>query len=84
MTNYAMFTPAVSAVQAIVDSHKDAEVDHNGLYDLVLADLERLQTIKAFAEATDTAVREAVYQECLRLRPMIVFRTVRNKTVDTA
>ena len=59
-------------------------MDHNGLYDLVLADLERLQTIKAFAEATDTEVREAVYQECLRLRPVPVFRTRRNKTVDTA
>jgi cytochrome P450 len=85
MTDYAMFTLAGdAAVQGIINSYKDAEVDHNGLYDLVLGDLERLQTIRAFAEATDTAVREAVYQECLRLRPQIVFRTRRNKTVDAA
>jgi len=85
MTDYAMFTDAGNAaVQGIIESHEDAEVDHNQLYDLVLTDLERLETVTAFREATDTAVREAVYQECLRLRPKIVFRTRRNKTVDTA
>lgn len=81
---YAMFTSeGDAAVDAIVRWHLDQSADHNHLYDLVLGDLERLQTIKAFAEACDTAVREAVYQQCLRLFPVPVFRTVRNKTVDT-
>ena len=84
MTDFAMFTAeGNAAVQGIINSHDNAEVDHNGLYDLVLGDLERLETVTAFREATDTAVREAVYQECLRLRPQLVFRTVRKKTVDT-
>jgi len=83
--NYEMFTDIGDiAVGAIVRYHNDrAEVDHSGLYDLVLGDLERLQTVTAFAEATDTDVREAVYQICLELRPVPVFRSVRNKTVDT-
>jgi hypothetical protein len=85
MTNYAMFTlDGNAAVNSIIEYHLDAEVDHNGLYDLVLGDLERLQTIAAFAEATDTAVREAVYQRCLELKFVPIFRTTRNKTVDAA
>jgi len=78
--NYAMFTRvgniAVDAI--IVQQHSEnSDVDHNGLYDLVLGDLERLGTVTAFREATDTAVREAVYQRCLKLRPVPVFRSVR-------
>ena len=85
MTDYAMFTSAGNtAVQAIIDCYADREVTHKGLYNLVVGDLECLETVSAFQEATDTAVREAVYQECLRLRPVPVFRTCRNKTVDTA
>ena len=84
MTDYAMFTPAGNAaVDSIVNYYADGAQDHNDLYDLVVGDLECLRAIKAFVEACDTEVREAVYQQCLRLFPIPVFRTVRNKTVDT-
>ena len=85
MTDYAMFTTAGNAaVEAIVVHHLSTDpADHYQLYDLVYQDLERLQTVAAFAEATDTAVREAVYQRCLKLLPVPVFRTRRNKTVDS-
>lgn len=86
MTDYAMFTTAgEAAVEAIVVHHLSKDpADHNDLYDRVLGDLERLQHVAAFAEATDTAVREAVYQRCLELFPVPVFRTRRKKTVDAA
>ena len=86
MNHYAMFTTAGdAAVEAIVVHHLSTDpTDHNDLYDRVLGDLERLETVAAFAEATDTAVREAVYQRCLALLPVPVFRTCRNKTVDAA
>jgi hypothetical protein len=81
---YGMLTQdGDAAVDSIVNYYADEAQDHNHLYDLVVGDLERLHAIKAFAEACDTEVREAVYQQCLRLFPMPVFRTVRNKTVDT-
>lgn len=85
MNHYAMFTTAgEAAVEAIVVHHLSKDpADHNDLYDRVLGDLERLQTVAAFSEATDTEVRETVYQRCLELFPVPVFRTRRNKTVDT-
>ena len=77
--DYQMFTTeGNAAVQGIINDHATKDVDHNELYDFVLTDLERLQTVTAFAEATDTAVREAVYQRCLQLRPIPVFRSVRS------
>lgn len=83
--DYGMFTAAGNAaVHAIIEHHVEQAQDHNDLYDHVLGDLERLETVKAFAEATDTEVRERVYQQCLRLFPVPVFVSRRNKMVDTA
>jgi len=82
--NYQMFTKAGNiAVDAVVQSHVDTEVDHKQLYELVYADLAQLQAVSAFSECTDTEVREAVYAQCKVLRPVPVFRSVRNKSVDT-
>ena len=85
MTDYAMFTTAGNAaVEAIVVDHLSKDpINHNDLYNRVADDLGRLQTVAAFAEATDTAVREAVYQRCQELLQVPVFRSVRNKSVDT-
>ena len=83
--NYQMFTKAGNiAVDAVVQSHVDTEVDHKQLYELVYADLERLQTVSAFSECTDTEVREAVYAELRTEFPQLIFRSVRGKNlVDT-
>lgn len=77
--SYGMFTRAGNvAVEAIVNSYTDRAEDHNQLFDLVYRDLETLQTVRAFAEATDTEVREAVYKRCQREFPVPVFRSVRS------
>lgn len=83
--DYGMFTAGGNAaVHAIIEQHVEQAQDHNDLYDRVLGDLERLQTVTAFREATDTEVRERVYQQCLKLFPVPVFVSRRKKKVDTA
>lgn len=78
MTDYAMFTRAGDdAVELIISHYIEQAEDHNQLYDLVHQDLQRLQTVRAFAEATDTDVREAVYKQCQQAFPVPVFRSVR-------
>lgn len=58
MKDFAMFTPAGdAAVAAIVDT---AIENYRG-YGWVAAQLAKLAKVDIFAEATDTAVREACY-----------------------
>lgn len=79
MNDYAMFTRAGNlAVNEIVVHRAQQAEDHNQLYDLVHQDLQRLQTVSAFAEATDTEVREQVYKRCLREFSVPVFRSIRS------
>lgn len=83
MHDYAMFTDTGNLVVAdIIHSWArcDSVEDHHQLYDLVMRDLDKLQTIDAYSEATDTAVREAVYQQCQTLFPVPVFVSRRGKT----
>ena len=59
MTDYAMFTEEGNAmVNAIVTAAIDMERD----YDYVMDKLNMLQETEAYAEATDTEVRETVYE----------------------
>jgi len=66
MTDFAMFTDAGNiAVKAIADEYigrgfDDAEM----LFDCVMGDVESLSHCQAFEEASDTAVREAVFVYC--------------------
>lgn len=60
MTDYAMFTDAGNAaVHAIVMAARE----NNWTWYTMLDALNKLSKIEAFAEATDTAVRETVYVE---------------------
>ena len=59
MIDYAMFTEEGNAmVNAIVTAAIDMERD----YDYVMDKLNILQETEAYAEATDTEVRETVYE----------------------
>ena len=61
MSYYAMFTDAGNeAVDALVTCAKILELSWPEVY----AGLEKLAEAERFAEATDTAVREAVYDAC--------------------
>ena len=66
MTDFTMFTDAGNiAVKAIADEYigrgfDDAEM----LFDCVMGDVESLSHCQAFEEASDTAVREAVFVYC--------------------
>ena len=66
MTNFAMFTDVGNAaVKTIADEFigrgfLDAEM----LFDCVIGDVENLSGCQAFDEASDTAVREAVFVYC--------------------
>ena len=58
MKDFAMFTPAGdAAVAAIVDT----AIENCRGYGWVAAQLAKLAKVDIFAEATDTAVREACY-----------------------
>ena len=59
MIDYAMFTEEGNVmVNAIVTAAIDMERD----YDYVMDKLNMLQETEAYAEATDTEVREIVYE----------------------
>ena len=59
MIDYAMFTEEGNAmVNAIVTAAIDMERD----FDYVMDKLNMLQETEAYAEATDTEVRETVYE----------------------
>jgi hypothetical protein len=60
---FGMFTEAGNAtVAAIVDDHLDRDyATPEAAFDAIVSDLEKLETIVMFSEATDTEVRELVY-----------------------
>lgn len=62
MSDYQMFTDAGNAaVAAIVKDAVDRCGGHGAAWERCASELEKLQTVEAFAEADDTAVREAVW-----------------------
>ena len=62
MSDYQMFTDAGNAaVAAIVEDAVDRYTNPTDAWERCYTELEKLQAVEAFAEATDTAVREAVW-----------------------
>ena len=74
---YGMFTMAGNAaVEAIVDSHLAQDyANATEMFHAVHEDLDRLQTVSCFSEATDTEVRESVWSK--------ISNHFRQKEVDT-
>ena len=64
---YGMFTDQGNqTVAAIVQDRIDRGYDTvDELFKVIHEDLDRLQSIPLFSEATDTEVRESVYTACL-------------------
>ena len=78
MSDYQMFTDAGNAaVDEIVRKVLKQERDRNTAYGWIYAELEKLETVEVFAEATDTAVREAVWDAVCAALPEAVFSSVR-------
>ena len=76
--NFAMFTDAGNAaVAAIVEDAVDRYETQEDAWERCYTELEKLQTVEAFSEADDTAVREAVYAALGVAYPEVVFRSVR-------
>ena len=74
---YGMFTMAGNvAVEKIVEDRLSPANTPNEAYKFIHEDLERLQTIPVFSEATDTEVRESVWSK--------INQHFRKKEVDTA
>lgn len=75
---YGMFTMAGNvAVEAIVNSHLSKDYDNaTQMFNAIHDDLDRLQTVSCFREATDTEVRESVWSK--------ISNHYRQKEVDTA
>lgn len=60
--DFAMFTDTGNAaVAAIVEDAVDRYTNGEDAWERCYTELEKLQTVEAFAEAMDTAVREKVY-----------------------
>ena len=60
--NFAMFTDAGNAaVAAIVEDAADRYTNPEDAWERCYTELEKLQTVEVFSEATDTEVREAVW-----------------------
>lgn len=77
---FQMFTDAGNAAVAEIvrNTMECAEYeDRKTSYDRICAELKKLQTIEAFAEATDTAVREAVWDAVWAALPEPVFKSCR-------
>ena len=78
MTDYDMFTNAGNAaVEAIVVNSAAHFETFEDAYVWAEQELEYLSRTSTFSEATDTAVREAVYTELRKEFPAIIFRSVR-------
>jgi hypothetical protein len=76
--DFAMFTAAGNAaVAAIVEDAVDRYEVREDAWERCYTELENLQTVKAFAEADDTAVREAVWAALDAAYPEVVFKSVR-------
>jgi len=60
--DFAMFTAqGNAAVAAVVEDAADRYTNLEDAWERCYTELEKLQAVEVFAEADDTAVREAVY-----------------------
>ena len=76
--DFAMFTDAGNAaVAAIVEDAADRYTILEDAWERCYTELEKLEKLEVFAEATDTAVREAVYAALIAAYPEPVFSSVR-------
>ena len=76
--DFAMFTAeGNAAVAAIVEDAADRYTILEDAWERCFIELEKLQCVEVFAEATDTAVREAVYEVLIAAFPEPVFKSVR-------
>lgn len=76
--DFAMFTAqGNAAVAAVVEDAADRYTTIEDAWERCYTELEKLQRVSVFAEADDTAVREAVYVALQQAYPEPVFKTVR-------
>jgi hypothetical protein len=76
--DFAMFTAqGNAAVEGIVEDAVAKIDNRKDATDWAFRELETLQTLGAYREADDTAVREAVYFALQQAYPEPVFKTVR-------
>ena len=76
--DFAMFTDAGNAaVAAIVEDAIDRYEVREDAWERCYTELEKLEVVEVFAEATDTAVREAVWAALDAAYPEPVFSSVR-------
>ena len=76
--DFAMFTAqGNAAVAAVVEDAADRYNCLEDAWERCYTELEWLQTVEVFAEADDTAVREAVYAALQQAYPEPVFKSVR-------
>ena len=76
--DFAMFTDAGNAaVAAVVEDATDRYNCQEDAWERCYTELEKLEKLEVFAEATDTAVREAVYAALIAAYPEPVFSSVR-------
>ncbi len=76
--DFAMFTAqGNAAVAAVVEDATDRYNTIEDAWERCYTELEKLQQVSMFAEADDTAVREAVYAALQQAYPEVVFKTVR-------
>ena len=76
--DFAMFTDAGNAaVAAIVEDAIDRYEVREDAWERCYTELEKLEVVEVFAEATDTAVREAVWAALDAAYPEVVFKSVR-------
>lgn len=77
---WGMFTHAGNvAVNQIVNTTVNKLDTRDAAYDLIMEQLEILQSIGCFAEATDTDVRERVWAHLVNVFREPVFSTSRKK-----
>jgi len=76
--DFAMFTAqGNAAVAAVVEDAADRYNCLEDAWECCYTELEKLQRVSVFAEADDTAVREAVYAALQQAYPEPVFKSVR-------
>lgn len=76
--DFAMFTAqGNAAVAAIVEDAADRYNCLEDAWERCYTELEKLEKLEVFAEATDTAVREEVYAALIAAYPEPVFSSVR-------
>lgn len=78
MSNFEMFTDTGnSAVRGIVNNAAEHFETFEDAYTWTLQELDYLSRTSTYSEATDTAVRECVYDALKQEFPTLVFKSVR-------